>query len=339
MLKEVLEHSLMISGFVFLMMLVVEYTNVATRGAWKMKLAANRWGGYVLAVLLGVTPGCLGAFAVVTLYGHGVLSVGAVVAAMIATCGDEAFVMLAMFPRKALLIMAGLCALGVLAGALTDLARKGRPFGRLEDCQGLELHEEACDCFAFHRVAGYWRQLSLPRGVLTVALLLFVFGLASGEIGHGDWDWVRVTLLIGASVGIFIVVTVPEHFLEEHLWRHVAREHLPRVFLWTFGALLVLHLGMHHLDLAARIGEGRLVVLIFACLVGLVPTSGPHLVFVSFFAQGAIPLSVLLANCAVQDGHGMLPLLAHSRRDFIGVKLINLAVGLVVGVVGYLMGW
>jgi len=48
---------------------------------------------------------------------------------------------------------------------------------------------------------------------------------------------------------------------------------------------------------------------------------------------------VLLANSIVQDGHGMLPLLADSRRDFLRVKLINFAVGLLIGLAGIVLGW
>lgn len=33
----------------------------------------------------------------------------------------------------------------------------------------------------------------------------------------------------------------------------------------------------------------------------------------------------------MQDGHGVLPVLAHGRRDFVVVKAINLAVGQLVG--------
>jgi hypothetical protein len=40
---------------------------------------------------------------------------------------------------------------------------------------------------------------------------------------------------------------------------------------------------------------------------------------------------VLFASSIVQDGHGMLPLLAHSWRQFLKVKLINLIVGLLGG--------
>ena len=36
------------------------------------------------------------------------------------------------------------------------------------------------------------------------------------------WNWVRVTLLLVGAFGLFVVSTVPDHFLGEHLWRHVA---------------------------------------------------------------------------------------------------------------------
>jgi len=80
-------------------------------------------------------------------------------------------------------------------------------------------------------------------------------------------------------------------------------------------------------------------VLLVACLVGLVPESGPHLVFLTLFTQGAVPFSVLLASSVVQDGHGMLPLLADSRLDFFRIKAINFVVGILLGLVGYLTGW
>ena len=66
---------------------------------------------------------------------------------------------------------------------------------------------------------------------------------------------------------------------------------------------------------------------------------GPHLIFVTLFAEGLIPFSVLLAGSIVQDGHGMLPMLAHSRCAFFGVKGFNFALGLLVGILGLVMGW
>ena len=64
----------------------------------------------------------------------------------------------------------------------------------------------------------------------------------------------------------------------------------------------------------------------------------PHLIFVTLFAQGVVPFSVLAASSAVQDGHGMLPLLAESRREFVRVKAVNVLAGLVLGVAMMAMG-
>ena len=103
-IQQSFTHALMITGFVFMMMLVIEYLNVLTGGLWQRGFRGSRLRQYLLAGLLGVTPGCLGAFAVVALYSHRVVSLGAVVTAMIATSGDEAFVMFSMIPKTALLI-------------------------------------------------------------------------------------------------------------------------------------------------------------------------------------------------------------------------------------------
>jgi len=85
--------------------------------------------------------------------------------------------------------------------------------------------------------------------------------------------------------------------------------------------------------------ENQFIVLLVACLIGLIPESGPHLLFLTLFVEGAIPFSTSLASSIVQDGHGTLPLLAESRGYFVKVKAINFVVGLMVGVVGYASHW
>ena len=74
----------------------------------------------MLGAFLGVIPGCLGAFAAVSLYSHRNLSFGALVAAMIATSGDEAFVMFSMFPLQVIWI-----------GSITRLSQKREYFFEL----------------------------------------------------------------------------------------------------------------------------------------------------------------------------------------------------------------
>ena len=68
-----------------------------------------------------------------------------------------------------------------------------------------------------------------------------------------------------------------------------------------------------------------------AAVIGLLPESGPHMLFVAGFVQGVLPLSALVASSVFQDGHGMLPLLAESWREFVKVKSITFAAGLAAG--------
>lgn len=329
---SVIKHTLMITGFVAVMMLVIEYLNVLSRGKWQKRLANRLWGQYLLAAFLGATPGCLGAFAVVSMYAHRRLSLGAVVAAMIATSGDESFVLFAMVPQTAFLLTALLFLIGIGVGALTDPLLKHRMSGKLFCCQDMALHEEDhCHCFNPRQLSSQWKNCTPTRGILTGALLLFLFALVFGQVGPPHWNWIRITLLSTSACALFIAATVPDHFLEDHLWKHVVREHVPRVFAWTCGALLVMHFVVDQWQMADTLRSGKWVVLGAAGLIGLVPESGPHLIFTTLYAKGLAPFSVLLTSSIVQDGHGMLPMLAHSRRAFLIVKLINLFVGLAVG--------
>jgi len=335
-----LRDALMITGFVFVMMLLVEVAQVFSAGV------LGRWlqrGGLLrtaAVALIGTVPGCLGAFTDVTLYTHGMISFGALAGAMIAASGDEAFVMLAMFPSKALLLFGLLFAFGLLVALVMD--RVG----------GVRLYRGTCcpDGIALHGVGispgagALWRPslrgLSLPRASLSMALGLFVVAVAAGWLGPPTWNWVRWTLLLVAVVALGMVFTVSEHFLTEHLFQHVARRHAPRIFLWVLGVLLVLAwLDAADLPVGEWIGAHRGWALVAAVLVGLIPESGPHLVFVTLFAQGVIPFSVLVASSVVQDGHGMLPLLAESPREFVKVKVVNALAGLLLGGGMLLLGW
>ncbi|MBK7930052.1 MAG: arsenic efflux protein [Bryobacterales bacterium] len=327
---DAVETALLITSFVAVMMLLIEYLNVLTMGAWRLRLSSHRWGQYLLAALLGATPGCLGAFVVVAMYSHGALTLGALITAMIAASGDEAFVMLALIPRQALLIMAILVITGIAVGVLVDWLSGNRRTSRPADCLALHLRQE-CACVPRGQLLRQWRECTAARGALTISLALFLAALAAGRLGPAGWNWIRVSLVLTSAIALLIAATVPDHFLEEHLWRHVVKRHAPRVFLWTLGALIAMQLLTSVLHLRTLSQEGKWGLLVAACLIGLIPESGPHLIFVTLYAGSALPFSVLLASTVVQDGRGMLPMLAHSRREFLLVKAVNFVTGLGLG--------
>jgi len=331
----VLKHALMITSFVLIMMLLIEYINVQTRGVWERILRGSPGAQILLGALLGATPGCLGAFTVVSLYSHRSLSFGALVAAMIATSGDEAFVLFSMAPMQAVWLTGILFLVALLAGWVTDrLFKRQDRFLEREDHE-LELHEEQiCHCFSASGIFKQLRETTFPRALLVAMFVGLLFLLLTGSLGGPTWDWKKITFTVGTVFALFVVLTVPDHFLERHLWEHVLKRHLLRIFLWTFGVLLAIHYLEGYIDIEAWIQANLYLVLVIAVLIGIIPESGPHLVFVTLFAQGALPFAILLANSVVQDGHGTLPLLAVSRRAFVWLKLINTAFGLALGIVG-----
>ena len=334
----ILRHTLMISSFVFIMMLLIEYINVKTQGGWQDSLKKSRWRQYFLGAFLGAVPGCLGAFTVVSLYSHQVLSFGALVATMIATSGDEAFVMFSMFPLRALGLTIVLFSVGIAAGYLTDLLYKKQHLLIEHLEHKYPVHEsDTCQCFPKDKIWQQLKHITFPRALLMGIFTLFILFLYFDASGLQSWDWKRITFSFGAFFSLFVVSTVPDHFLEEHLWEHVLKKHLPRIFLWTFGALLIIHFMDNYINVESWMKDKYIFVLLIAVLLGIIPESGPHMVFVTMYASGLLPFSILLASSIVQDGHGMLPMLAESKRGFILVKLINMAVGITMGLVGFLV--
>ena len=129
------------------------------------------------------------------------------------------------------------------------------------------------------------------------------------------------------------------HFLREHVWEHVIKQHALKLFLYAFGTLLVLGLLNHFFDLQMLMENrtwAKWLLLLIAVGIGFLPVSGPHLIFVMLFLQGSIPFSVLLANSIAQNGHAGIPLMAQSKRFFLIMKLITMGLGLLVG--GILLG-
>ena len=175
LLINVIKESLKVTLFVLLMMIAVDFINVKTKGKLESIIKSGRkWKQYFVASLLGSAPGCLGSFAGVSLYIHGMISFGALTGLMFATAGDEQFIMLAMFPKTALIMFGILFLLGIIIGYLTDYTIKKFNIATCTDCEFKQYHP--------------------------------------GEEGY-------------------------KHYFKDHIWNHIVKGHILKIFLWTFGAL------------------------------------------------------------------------------------------------------
>lgn len=354
---DVVRNSILITGLVLIMMLMIEYFNIQSRGKWFSKLEGSKTRQVLLGSLLGLIPGCVGGFAAVSLYTHRLISFGALVAMMICSSGDEAFVILALIPKQGLLLFAILFVIAVCVGIATD-----RLFFRKSSISlcpaNYEIHPGKDTSFpSIFKLSSYapLRHASSERIILLAGILAFLIAVAGGflehehvhihagmEGGHHHFNileerWINLLFAVFGIVTLFFTAVANEHFVKVHLWNHVIKKHLLSIFLWTLSALLVCQIGIRYLDIEGWISNNMLWVIILAVLIGIIPESGPHLVFVTLFAQGIIPFYILLVNSIVQDGHTTLPLLAESKRSFFAAKAINIICGLLIGLLFYLL--
>ncbi len=276
-LIEIVSESIEVTFLVLLMMVTVDLINIKSKGKLSLIVSkTSEWKKYVIGSFLGSVPGCLGSFAGVSLYLHGMISFGSLTGLMIATSGDEAFVMLSLFPKTAIILFAILFLLGMVSGKLIDLFSSKFNLNLSKDCQIEQYHKV--------------------------------------EVGY-------------------------KHFLKEHVWHHLIKHHIWKTFLWTFGALLVVKIALSYWDITGIATQYIWLIIIFSAIIGLIPESGPNLIFISLFASGVIPFSVLLTNSIVQDGHGMLPMFSYSVKDSVKIKLFNFVIGLFVGSIVLLSGF
>lgn len=413
---DVLRNSVLITGLVIIMMLMIEYFNIHSHGKWFLKLNGSKFRQILLGSLLGLIPGCIGGFAAVSLFTHNLISLGALSAMMISSSGDEAFIILALMPEEGLLLFLILFLIAIVTGVLVDYVFFKKPQKHL--CPDkFEIHaSDGNNIPSIFKASSYRVMLhpSKERIIILLGIALFIGAVIMGTLehdhageghmhSHGETTatvaqsghehmhavadehlheaagghahdaadthphsiagahthdatdehlhgmagehghlsgfnilnerWINFVFAVISIITLFFTATAKEHFIKEHLWKHVIKRHLVSIFLWTFGTLLVCQVGLQYLDVEHWISKNMLLVILLAVAIGIIPESGPHMVFITLYVQGLLPFYVLLINSMVQDGHTTLPLLAESKSAFFKAKTINIVMGLLVGIV------
>lgn len=308
------------------------------------RLTDARHGGPVVGALLGLVPGCGGAVVAVTLYGRDRIGFGGVVAALTATAGDAAFLLLTVSFHTAVVTYA---LAGVVGGLLGVVIER---FGPTRAARTGSSPEEQSACADGGCVSWESRGADAGRSsgtiLWTVATVTWWLAVAAGVVGvwpaGGDAGSSRLVAGVGVVASLVIVVT-PDR------WR-VSRDGavgLPGttavtvspIVLWVVAALAVTELSVSGVsvgEMAATVGSGA-VAPVFGGLLGAIPGCGVHVGFVGLYADGGVSWPALVANTISQDGDALFPLLAIDRRRALIVTgytaLAGVAVGLLAVVV------
>lgn len=259
-----------------------------------------------IASLLGATPGCGGAVVVVAAYASGKVSFGAVVAALTATMGDAAFLLIATRPDTAMILLPLQFTVGILTGWIIDRFVK------------VDYRPGGSACQMAPRIG---RTRLRDYAYLAAAIPGLVVGAA--QIGS-----VEITRILGVPVEVFALAGV---FTGLAIWASstvnamtnpadgpVTRmaEETAFISLWVILAYLAYDYAAAYagLDLKALFASVAPVLPLIAAAVGFIPGCGPQVLVATLYVNGAIPFSALLANAISNDGDALFPAIALAPR-------------------------
>jgi hypothetical protein len=345
-----------VGSFVVLSLVVVRLVARAVDEERLRDLSGRPVAAPVGGALLGAIPGCGGAIAVVSLYGHGTVGFGTLVAALVATAGDSAFVLLAAAPRTAALTYGVAVLSAVLAGAAVTAAGLDGHLDRF----GRGATGAVADGGALAPTAG-GRAVGRPGdadGGVPASVGLVAWWLAAlAGVGAGLHRAVTGTLPTpvagGGTVTLPVVAAVVGVGLSALLyalpdgWRRtlphdgvggIAAEtaaEASRVVVWV-----VVALGAFRLATATGVvgpvaagAGGGVPAAVGGALLGAVPGCGVHVALVTAHTEGAVPLAALVANAISQDGDALFALVAVDRVAAVVATAYTTAVAAAVGLV------
>jgi len=273
------------------------------------------------ASCLGALPGCGGAVVVITAFARGNITLGAMVAALIGTMGDAAFLLLAKEPTTYFKIIIISMFAAIICGWLVDKFHRG------------ELYSTEVK-FLGHTIIGRVRNrdksymiLALPGLVLGSMQLMqiniydlgsfvFALGLGGAALSVGVW-----------SISPVNAVTVHN----DHPFTR-ATEETSFVTAWVIAAYLAYEYAyaFFGLDLAGLADAAWIFIPLLAILVGFVPGCGPQILVTTLYLNGIIPFAALIGNAISNDGDALFPAIALTPRMAVVATLYSAIPALII---------
>ncbi len=234
---------LAVTVFVAAMVLLFSWLQYITAGKFVDAIRANKRWQPVIGALMGITPGCGGAIVMMPMYARGYVTYGTVIATLIATLGDAAFVLIGAAVTDSSFIAPVIAVhlisfiVGVAWGYLVDGLRitPRNPLGKFGptfkddnppdnslESNEVESHEIIDDLG--REEAGGWRYFLLHQGYtiwwmvtaigLIFAVLLLVWSAQDADFNleinynpltlHGFITWIG---LLGTSLSVILYIS------------------------------------------------------------------------------------------------------------------------------------
>ena len=258
-----------------------------------------------MASLLGALPGCGGAVVVITAFARGNIRLGAMVAALIATMGDAAFLLLAKEPTTYLKLMSISIFAAVISGWTVDRFHRG------------ELYSSEIKHFEKIGIGKLRTRDKLFMAFAAPGLFLGILQLAQVDINNFG---ILVTILglFGAFFSISVWVLSPINAVsssDDHPFTRSSEE-TSFVTVWVIAGFLAYEYAyaFFGLDLEVLAEAAWIFLPILAILVGFIPGCGPQVLVTTLYLNGIIPFAALIGNAISNDGDALFPAIALTPR-------------------------
>ena len=273
---------------------------------WQVPVAAG----------LGALPGCGGAIIVVTQYVTGRLSFGGVVAALTATMGDAAFLLIAQEPLTGLAMVVLGFVVGTLSGWIINFIHGGDFLRSSEIRTDAEVdveHDDASTPF----LDRLWLLILAP-GIVLAGLVAFQVDV-DAMFATDMLD--RPATLLGVVGGVLALSMrlAPSFGIKGDAAFSAGSGLIRRtisdtnfVTVWVILAYLVFELSVYFLgiDLKTVFDGWALFTPMIAVLLGFLPGCGPQVLVTTMYLSGIIPLSAQIGNALSNDGDALFPAIA-----------------------------
>ena len=260
-----------------------------------------------ISAMLGATPGCGGAVVVVAAYTSGNVSFGAVIATLTATMGDAAFLLIAVRPDIAILVLPLTLIAGIITGYVAD------NFYTLS-------HQE--------RVVNLKKEIPLigknrKRDILFAILITPGFGLGVLQILQYDLEGLfgffpQLIAITGMVTSILIWSNSKIKTMTNPKDKPLVRvaEETSFIAIWVLSAYLAYDylVFLTSLDFNVMFKTIGVLIPFLAIIIGFIPGCGPQILVTTLFINGMIPFSALLGNAISNDGDALFPAIAIAPR-------------------------
>ena len=282
-----------------------------------------------MASFLGALPGCGGAVVVITAFARGNIRLGAMVAALIATMGDAAFLLLAKEPTTYIRLIGISMFAAIVSGWLVDRFHQGELYSsEVKNIKNIKIGELRIRDKLFMSLAAP----GLILGILQLAQInISELGIIIFSLG-----------VFGALFSIAVWAISPINAVSssgDHPFTRSSEE-TSFVTIWVIAGFLAYEYAyaFFGLDLEVLAEAALIFLTLLAVLVGFIPGCGPQVLVTTLYLNGIIPFAALIANSISNDGDALFPAIALTPKMAVIATLYSGIPALIISYIFLFLG-